>query len=140
MSLFFKKGWKVKYISHLSNYHHNFFSDLPMVFIYKFFFNLIQPPGKPREQNLGEVQQKSLSYTKFHIRQKDRKSWYSLSYFWEKCKKVKIEVTGWKKTFSSSFFFLLSHKAWKVKYLRHFLTNYPNYLVNLPMVFSYKFW
>ena len=39
-----------------------------MVNIYKFHKKeiLIQPPGEPREQRLGDVRQKSLSNTKFH--------------------------------------------------------------------------
>ena len=50
---------------------------------------LIQPPGEPREQPLGDVRPKSSSYTKFHKRQNDRKG--------RNWKKVKNEVTGTEK-------------------------------------------
>ena len=54
-----------------------------MVTIDKFYKNeiLIQPPGDPREQHLGDVRPKSSSYTKFHKRQKDRKGRYTLTHF-----------------------------------------------------------
>ena len=36
--------------------------NLPVIFIYKFCkkANLIQPPGEPREQQLGEFQERTL--------------------------------------------------------------------------------
>ena len=52
---------------------------------------LIQTPGEPREHHLGEVRQKSSSYTTL---QNDRKGRYTLTHFWEKRKKVKNHVTG----------------------------------------------
>ena len=55
-----------------------------MVNIHKFHKTeiLIQPPGEPREQHLGDVRQKkSLSYTKFHKRQNDWKGRFILSHF-----------------------------------------------------------
>ena len=57
--------------------------NLPMVFIYKFCTKEIevQPPGEPREQHLGEVRQKSSSYTKFHERQNGRKDRYARIFF-----------------------------------------------------------
>ena len=55
---------------------------------------LIQPPGEPREQHLGDVRPKSSSYTKFHKRQNDRKGRYTIANFWKNWKKVKNEVTG----------------------------------------------
>jgi hypothetical protein len=44
-----------------------FLVNLPMVNIYKFYKKkiLIQPPGEPREQHIGDVRQKRLSCTKF---------------------------------------------------------------------------
>ena len=62
-----------------------------MVNIYKFCKKkliLIQPPGEPREQHLGDVRPK-----KFHKLHKilwktnDRKGQYTLAHFWEKYKK-----------------------------------------------------
>ena len=40
--------------------------NLPMVFNYKFYKIVIQPPGEPREHHIGQVKfdQKSSSYTK----------------------------------------------------------------------------
>ena len=54
-----------------------------MVNIYKFckIEILIQPPGEPREQHLGDVRPKSSSYTKFHKRQNDRKGRYTMANF-----------------------------------------------------------
>ena len=42
---------------------------------------LIQPPGEPREQHLGDVRPKSSSYTKFHKRQNYRKGQTSRTCF-----------------------------------------------------------
>ena len=39
-----------------------------MVFIYNFCNFLIQPSVEPREHYIGEVRQKSSSYTEFHKR------------------------------------------------------------------------
>ena len=60
---------------------------------------MIQPPGEPREQRLGEVYQKSSSYTKFHKRQNYRNGRYTLGHFLKKRKKVQNEVTGPKTAF-----------------------------------------
>ena len=55
--IFFSKVQKVKYLPHLFD---NFFSESSYGNIYKFFKReiLIQPPGKPREQHLGDVRPK----------------------------------------------------------------------------------
>ena len=52
-----------------------------MINIYKFHEKetLIQPPGEPREQNLGDIKQKSLSYTKFHILVRPTSSGFKIS-------------------------------------------------------------
>ena len=73
--------------------------SLPMVNLNKFCKReiLIQPPGEPREQHLGDVRPKSSSYTKFHKRQNDRKGRYTMANFWKNWKKVKNEVTGTEK-------------------------------------------
>ena len=57
--------------------------SLPMVNLNKFCKReiLIQPPGEPREQHLGDVRPKSSSYTKFHKRQNDRKGRYTMANF-----------------------------------------------------------
>ena len=70
-----------------------------MVNLNKFYKReiLIQPPGEPREQHLGDVRPKSSSYTKFHKKQNDRKGRYTMANFWKNRKKVKNEVTGTEK-------------------------------------------
>ena len=66
-----------------------------MVNTYKFCKTeiLIQFPGEPREQNLGDVRPSSLSYTKFHKNQNDRKCRILGHIFKKKSKKIKNEVT-----------------------------------------------
>ena len=58
---FFFKVQKVKYLPHLESNHRNFFSEsfygIPTNFVN--INNLIQPPGEPREQHLGDVRPKT---------------------------------------------------------------------------------
>ena len=42
---------------------------------------LIQPPGEPQEQHLGDVQPNSNSYTKFQERQNDPEGRYTQAHF-----------------------------------------------------------
>ena len=72
---------------------------------------LIQPPGEPREQHLGDVRPKSSSYTKSHKRQNDRKGRYTMANFWKNCKKVKNEVTGTEKRRFRLIYLKTFHKS-----------------------------
>ena len=72
------------------------FLYLPIVNIYRFHEKkiiLIQPPGEPQEQHLGDVRPKKFKLHKMLLRQNDGKGW--MAQFWENCKKKgKNEVTG----------------------------------------------
>ena len=87
--------------------------SLPMVNLNKFCKReiLIQPPGEPREQHLGDALPKSSSYTKFHKRQNDRKGRYTMAHFWKNCKKVKNEVTGTEKRRFRLIYLKTFHKS-----------------------------
>ena len=74
LSSFFQ-GLNGRYIRHLSSNHRNFFSASPcMVFIYKSRSNFNPTTRRNREHHLGEVRQKSSSYTKFRRMRKVQKS------------------------------------------------------------------
>jgi len=55
---------------------------LSTVNIYKFWKKeiLIQPPGEPREQRLGDVGPKKIELHKFHTRQNEWKGQYTLEW------------------------------------------------------------
>ena len=73
---------------------------------FEFLANKTNTKGRFTEEHLKKkTSYRSLSYTKFQTGQNYCKGQYSLAHFWENCKKVKIEVTGPKKslTFSDTF-------------------------------------
>ena len=65
-----------------------------MVNIYKFFKKdiLIQPPGEPREQHLGDVRPKKFELHKISWKQNEPKGRYTQRIFEKNAKKLKMKL------------------------------------------------
>jgi hypothetical protein len=107
--------------------------SLPIVNLYKFCKReiLIQPPGEPREQHLGDVRQKVRASQNF-IKDKMTGRVNILKRIFEKiAKKVKIEVTGTKKRSFWLFYLKTFHKTTFLGPVTSILT-FCSFLKNVP--------